>query len=599
MKRTAPRTGFGPLFGLMLPLLASTAASCHLMVRSDLQSTQGNQKVHIFHTSDIHGSILPKDTQGNYCSNSEPLQDHPEDCAGGGERLLEYVEGVRRENPKRSLFFDTGDLFQGDSIYTLLQRMESASFPLTDFVKLAGYDAFTLGNHELDDGVSLFERHLTELQQAGIKALLTNTDRFEGEATSLRGRFLDHAVFKVGQNIRILVVALGTPQNGLYSKNGRGLTLKEVCTSERNSKTLRKFIQKKTAERSTNMTIALSHLGLKPDRKIPHFCPEIDLVLGGHSHSLFENDAAHPNRYPEQHTRTELEGTTTKSRLAYLSHTGMELKHLGHVILTFDSKGNYIPNATRGNTVPLKGPLKQPRNPQRARFFDAIQEEVLKASNTKVAEITEDMPLTPCREGGCKLARFVTQKLHSEILKLDPQVDFTAMVSGDIRTDIFSGDLTFGKLVSVVPFLNDFVIVELSRAEVENLFIDSLSKAGSHEGKALLHLSSGTVVGEKTELIDSQGNSISQFRFVSLMGPPFEKASKSTFRIAVTDYVFEGGDGIGRVFQNKTPLAIVPHSPWRLFKKALEHNKARPQRSVLGNTFEMRISPPDRNFHFQ
>jgi 2',3'-cyclic-nucleotide 2'-phosphodiesterase (5'-nucleotidase family) len=64
-----------------------------------------------------------------------------------------------------------------------------------------------------------------------------------------------------------------------------------------------------------DIIIALTHIGIKPDRELAESVPGIDMILGGHTHVLAE----------EQVGRT------------WILHHGFYARHVGRVDIDFDS----------------------------------------------------------------------------------------------------------------------------------------------------------------------------------------------------------------------------------------------------------------------
>ncbi|HEY0138474.1 MAG TPA: metallophosphoesterase, partial [Nannocystis sp.] len=97
------------------------------------------------HTSDIHSRILPYEHNPLY--TEEQLGLLPGRGRYGGIARMAYI--IKRERAKagRSLWLDSGDLFQGAPIFNLY-RGEPEVRAMTE----AGLDAMALGNHEFDWG---------------------------------------------------------------------------------------------------------------------------------------------------------------------------------------------------------------------------------------------------------------------------------------------------------------------------------------------------------------------------------------------------------------------------------------------------------------
>ena len=100
----------------------------------------------ILHTNDWHGNAFATRRGGKA---SEPL-------TGGVVACAEAVARIRAERPGAVLVLDAGDLISGHPASSFVDNGVTG----TAFVQLwstIGYDAWTIGNHDLDHGVaSLF-----------------------------------------------------------------------------------------------------------------------------------------------------------------------------------------------------------------------------------------------------------------------------------------------------------------------------------------------------------------------------------------------------------------------------------------------------------
>jgi len=217
----------------------------------------------ILHTNDMHSRIDPF-----------PQDVLPTAGKGGMARRAALVKQIRAEH-EHVLLLDSGDIWQGTPYfnfyggeleYKLMTRM--------------GYDASTLGNHDFDNGLEGLRK---QLPNAGFSFLSANYD-FTG--TILAGAFRPNKVFERG-GVRIGVFGVGIELAGLVPDTKFGATryLDPVPVATEQVKVLRE-------REKCDFVICLSHLGYQydtekiDDRKLATRVAGIDLILGGHTHTL-------------------------------------------------------------------------------------------------------------------------------------------------------------------------------------------------------------------------------------------------------------------------------------------------------------------------
>jgi 2',3'-cyclic-nucleotide 2'-phosphodiesterase (5'-nucleotidase family) len=146
--------------------LGSSAATLALAGRASAQ--EGTSDLAIFHTTDLHGHILPTASYEG------------EDDLGGLARCASQIRAWRKESPE-NLLLDMGDVYQG----TLVSWQTRGKLMIDLFNKM-GYDAWVLGNHEFDWGPEVVEQALNHSQMPALAAnvkldgKLVGADRDEG-----------------------------------------------------------------------------------------------------------------------------------------------------------------------------------------------------------------------------------------------------------------------------------------------------------------------------------------------------------------------------------------------------------------------------------
>ena len=218
----------------------------------------------ILHTNDTHSCIFP-------------LNPHLADTmlAGRGG-LIRRAEMVRRERSKHPdmLLFDSGDFSQGSPYYILYKGDVEVGL-----MNLMRYDAATIGNHEFDFGVENMARLF---KKADFPIVCANYD-FTG--TALEGVVKPYVVLKRG-GLRIGVFGLSPQLDGLVmAKTCAGVKYNDPVKAANDVAKLLKEREK------CDIVVCLSHLGWDiigiDDTELMRQTRNIDIVLGGHSHSYF------------------------------------------------------------------------------------------------------------------------------------------------------------------------------------------------------------------------------------------------------------------------------------------------------------------------
>ena len=228
----------------------------------------------ILHTNDVHSHIDPFPAGHARFPN-----------LGGVSRRAALVETIRQENPN-TLLLDAGDIFQGTPYFNFYGG--ELEFRLMNKM---GYRAATLGNHDFDNGLSGL---LAQLPNAEFSFLSANYDFTN---TVLNGYIKPYEVYVV-DGVRVGVFGLGVALEGLVLKELYGETkyLNPVEIGQDMARTLRET-------ENCDLVICLSHLGYTysdpermSDKVLAAGTDQIDLIIGGHTHTFMEKAEIATNR---------------------------------------------------------------------------------------------------------------------------------------------------------------------------------------------------------------------------------------------------------------------------------------------------------------
>ena len=234
-----------------------------------------NYKKHItiLHTNDVHSHIEP-------LSPNDPRNPN----MGGVARRATLIEKIRNENPN-TLLLDAGDIFQGTPFFNFYGG--ELEFKLMSKLK---YDASTIGNHDFDNGI---EGLYAQLPHADFDFISSNYDLSN---TVMNEHVLPHKIFKK-DGVKIGIFGLGVELQGLVNahlyKETKYLDPVEIATDM--SRILKE-------DKKCDIVICLSHLGhsYKSDKisdvKLAAATENIDLIIGGHTHTFLEKPELHTNK---------------------------------------------------------------------------------------------------------------------------------------------------------------------------------------------------------------------------------------------------------------------------------------------------------------
>lgn len=228
----------------------------------------------ILHTNDTHSHIDPFSA------------DHPTYANKGGvvSRAV-VIEQIRKENPN-TLLFDAGDIFQGTPYFNFYGG--ELEFKLMSKLK---YDAATIGNHDLDNGL---EGLLAQLPHAKFDFICSN---YDFKNTIFDGHSKPYKIFVV-DGIRVGVFGLGIRLEGLVDK----LNYKE--TQYLNPIEIAQEMERKLRfDHKCDLVVCLSHLGYKYrnpeilcDLILAKETSETDVIIGGHTHTFLERPTLVKNK---------------------------------------------------------------------------------------------------------------------------------------------------------------------------------------------------------------------------------------------------------------------------------------------------------------
>lgn len=405
----------------MTRLLMGTAA---LALSAGVASAE--YTLHILHTNDMHSRI---ESINRFDSTCDAEGEAEGKCFGGVARVKSAIDAKKASLDNQNVVvLDAGDPFQGSLFYTTYKGAAEA-----EFMEQMGYDAMAVGNHEFDDG----PQGLADfIEKVSFPVISGNLDLSAEE--TLNGKVENHVVLEVGGKKIGVISALATDTVETSSPGPNVVFQDEIEALQADVATLQ--------GEGVYIIIALNHVGLTKDLAIAEAVDGIDVVIGGHSHTLMSNDDAETTDYP-----TMVGDAAVAQAYAYT-------KYLGHLTVTFDDDGNVT--AASGDPMLLDASV-EPDAAFAARIAEmgAPIEEMKTRVVAEAAEAIEGGRDT-CRAMECPMGSLIADAMLDRVK--DQGIEIAIQNGGGIRASIDAGEVTMGEVLTVLPFQNTLSTFQVS-----------------------------------------------------------------------------------------------------------------------------------------
>lgn len=509
------------------------------LLLSACSSQSGRYQFTLVHMNDTHSHLEP--VAVNLAIQGETVTAQ----LGGFARLKTVIDQMRAED-RELLFLHGGDVVQGTLYFTLFNGL-----PEFDFLNLLGLDAMTFGNHEFDRGPAAIPAWI---KRSRFPWLSANID-FSNEP-ALAGLVKPYLIKEIhGEKIAIIgVTTETTPQTTMQV--GR-VAFNDAAES------VRKQVEALEAQ-GINKIILLSHLGYQQDKELVSKVAGIDIVVGGHSHTLM-GDASLLSKIgllPETVYPTELKGADGKRVLVLQAWQWGHF--LGRLQASFTPDGEveqFSHNAVipTGSSFVRNDQAVQPGTPAYQAITGALE-------RTGIARIVAEDPqvvaaLAPYAQ---KVAAYRTVAIATaaedlvrglnsgpgplaadSMLAAVPRAQVAILNYGGIRRDLLRGKISAGDLLEVMPFNNSLVLVDLSGAELLKSLEDTVAFMLVKFGSATMNMPFVSGIRFSVQLTAPYGSRIVHMQIRSDSGSFVAVEPAQRYRVVVNSFVAEGGDGFG------------------------------------------------------
>ncbi|MHB1104356.1 MAG: bifunctional metallophosphatase/5'-nucleotidase [Devosia sp.] len=409
----------------------------------------------ILHVNDFHSRV---ESINRFDSNCDAEGEAKGECFGGIGRLKTAIDQKRdalKGANENVVLFSAGDNFQGSLYYTHYK-----SGVVTDFFNQMGFDVVSTGNHEFDDGPAEFAKYI---ETATFPIIGGNFDT-SGDAI-LKGRPPGIIVITVGGE-RIAVIGATTIDTPEISSPGPSVTFQSVADYVRGAVEV-------LEQAEINKIIVLSHIGYSVDQDLAAAVPGVDVIVGGHSHTLLSStDEKAAGPYP----------TLVKSPDGVdvpIVQAGSYGKYLGDIKITWDDDGKVI--SAEGAPILLDVAVTPDED-----FVAKVAElgvplESLKAEVIGTATAPIEGAREVCRAMECSMGNLVADAMLDRVK--DQGIQIAIQNGGGLRASIDAGEITMGEALTVLPFSNTLATFQLKGADIVASLENGLSQIEDSGGR--------------------------------------------------------------------------------------------------------------------
>ncbi|MBW8447702.1 MAG: 5'-nucleotidase C-terminal domain-containing protein [Arenimonas sp.] len=410
-------------------------------------------ELNILHINDFHSRVEAINKYDSTCSAEEAGKN---ECFGGIARVKTAIDSRRAELKDANLLvLDAGDQFQGSLFYTTYK-----SAPIAEFMNGIGFDAMAIGNHEFDDGPEELARFIEAL-----KFPLISGNVLAGLNTPIADKYKPYIIKEFGAEKVAVVSVLATDTDETSSPGEDVLFVDEIGYL--------KDAVKELEAAGVNKIVLLSHVGYVKDQEIAKAVDGIDVIVGGHSHTLLSStDEKAAGPYPTLVKNPAGKDVPIVTAYAYS-------KYLGDLKIVFDDAGAV---KTAEGAPKLLDASVTPDEAFTAKVAElgAPIEELKQKEIGETADVI-DGSRDVCRTAECSMGNLVADAMVDRVK--DQGVTIAIQNGGGLRASIDAGTVTMGEALTVLPFQNTLATFKLKGSDIVTALENGLSQIEEAAGR--------------------------------------------------------------------------------------------------------------------
>jgi 5'-nucleotidase len=324
----------------------------------------------------------------------------------------------------------------GDTISPSVESNTYKGQQMIDAWNATGLDYAAFGNHEFDFGPEVLRERIKESRFVWLGANVV--DKRTGKPFGDTPPF----VIREFEGVKIGIIGLVLPETKSTSRPGDDVDFLNVCETA-------KRIVPEIRARGAQVVVGLTHLSMREDKELAR-CVDLDVIIGGHEHTLLESLAA----------RTPIFKMTADAR------------EMGRIQLNIDAATGKL-ESMDWEVIPITSAIAE--DPQfasiTAKYGKLLAELAQRVGHT---DVLLDARSVDNRTHETNVGSFV-----ADAFRKATGADVALLNGGSIRADntINPGDLTKRDVLSILPFANPVVKLEVTGATLRAALEHGVSRS--------------------------------------------------------------------------------------------------------------------------
>ena len=387
-------------------------------------------QIRLVATSDVHGSFFPYDF----------IERKP--VGGSLTRVSSYVKELRKQYGKNLILLDNGDILQGQptcyySNYVKPELPNAAALAMN----YMGYDAQTIGNHDIETGHAVYDKWIKELNCPTIGANIIDTKTGE--------TYVKPYIIVEREGVKIAIVGMITPAipNWLSETLWKGMRFEEMTACAK------KWVDHIKKVEKPDVVVGLFHSGWNGGISTMHYNEDAveaiantvdgyDIIFFGHDHNK----------------RKAVVKSPSGGNVLCLDPACNAMYVADAMVNVRIEDGKIAEKTIEGNIISVAG---YPEDNDFNTHMQSVRDSVDNYVNRKLGTITRTIKTSDSFFGSSDFNDFIHEV---QLAVTGAEISFTAPLTFDATIE--KGDILMSDMYKLYRYENDIYMMKLRGKEI-------------------------------------------------------------------------------------------------------------------------------------